>query len=232
LRVVFRLRFGLPVRPALEEWAREPRVCGNANAKGEPCGQVLDVFGCHALNCAKSGAQERRHGHIVRALAREFARYGVKVDVEEWVDGLAKKQQDGSWKEARLDLLVRDGTRVWYVDFSCFHPFAGPQTKAANRRCFVRKTGDGWSLEQRARIKHSTYRTTVEGRRMVEGRVVPLIANSFSAVGKEGLTFFEVLYGVAKKRGREVPRKLDSFVQSLVAFFTAQNLLAAYRSSG
>ena len=151
-----------------------------------------------------------------------------------WEDAFAQRQKDGSLKEARLHLVVRDGSRVWYVDFSCFHPFASPVTERAKRGrgnggSFVR--GNRWSLALREADKHDTYVTSRDGRRLVDGSLVPLIANSFAAVGKEAEAFFQVLHGVAKKRSRQVSGgSLLSFVQSIVTFYTAQHVLAAFHA--
>jgi len=125
--------------------------------------------------------------------------------------------------------VVRDGRRVWYLDFSCFHPFAGPASQRGRGACFRRQGGEGgWSLRQREGAKHKRYRTKAGGRRLVEGRLVPIISNSFSAVGEEARAFFAVVYGIAHRLGREVGRDLESFVQSSVAYFTAQNVAVAY----
>ena len=210
------------------EAARDARNCANANKRQEPCAEGLDEFGCHALTCGRANCWERRHRHVVQALQRELARYGVSVEREVWVDGLAQKKGKG-WREARLDLVVRDGRRVWYLDFSCFHPFAGPASQRARGACFRRQGGEGgWSLRQREGAKHKRYRTKAGGRRLVEGRLVPIISNSFSAVGEEARAFFAVVYGIAHRLGREVGRDLESFVQSSVAYFTAQNVAVAY----
>ena len=120
------------------------------------------------------------------------------------------------------------------MDFSCFHPFASPDTARAKRGrgnggSFVR--GNAWSLALREEDKHGTYVTSRDGRRLVDGSLVPLIANSFAAVGKEAEAFFQVLHGVAKKRSRQVSGgSLMSFVQSIVTFYTAQHVLAAFHA--
>ena len=122
-------------------------------------------------------------------------------------------------------MVVRDGTRLWYVDFTCFHPYVGSGPRAVG---WTRK-GD-WSCAVRERQKHKKYPTRVEGRRSVgNGVVVPLAANSLGAIGAEGLAFLAVAREVARKKGRgHAVVGLEGFVQSLVVYHTAVSLLAAY----
>ena len=69
----------------------------------------------------------------MRELLKAVRRRGVWVREEQWVDELTVRQlereEDGGFAvkttQARLDLVVRDGARLWWVDFSCFHPFIG-----------------------------------------------------------------------------------------------------------
>ena len=128
-------------------------------------------------------------------------------------------------KEAKLDLVVRDGTRLWYVDFTCFHPYvgSGPRAVGWTRTAY-------WSCAHRERKKHEKYPTRVEGRRSVgNGVVVPLAANTLGAIGAEWLAFLEVVREVARKKGRRhAVSGLEGFVQSLVVYHTAVSLLAAY----
>ena len=64
---------------------------------------------------------------------------------------------------------------------------------------------------------------------LANGTLVPLVANTYGALGEEAKAFLEVARSVAKKRGREVkPAGLGAFVQSLVVFYTSGNVLAAY----
>ena len=87
-----------------------------------------------------------------------------------------------------------------------------------------------WSLESRERLKHKKYKVRREGRREVaNGQVVPLVANSYGALGAEGRSFLSMLDLIAVSSGRECAReRLAPLVQSLVVFLTAQNVLAAF----
>ena len=117
-----------------------------------------------------------RHSGIVSALAREIRKLGLSVAQERWVDELTEEipevNAEGmpilddhgrprtTYKEARLDLGVRDGERVWWVDFTCFHPFVGSGPRATSRKCGL------WSCASRERGKHSRYVSRRGGRRV------------------------------------------------------------------
>ena len=59
--------------------------------------------------------------------------------------------------------------------------------------------------------------------------VVPLIVNSYGAVGREGLSFFRLMSEVARRLGRDsAGTRLEPLVQSLVVFFVASGVLDAY----
>jgi len=238
-RVALRLRFGLVIWPALPEGAS--RSCCAVSKKGKACRLALDDWGHHACSCMVENWPWERHTAIVPALRDKLKYAGLLVAEERWVDALAKevplKDDDGrelldengcpqtTRKEAKLDLVVRDGTRLWYVDFTCFHPYVGSGPRAVG---WTRK-GD-WSCAARERQKHKKYPTRVEGRRSIgNGVVVPLAANTLGAIGAEGQAFLEVVRGVARKKGREhAAVGLEGFVQSLVVYHTAVSLLAAY----
>ena len=58
---------------------------------------------------------------------------------------------------------------------------------------------------------------------------MPIVANSYGALGKEGEAFLEKVRLRAKQLGREcAANRLEPSLQSLVVFFTASNVLAAY----
>lgn len=170
-----------------------------------------------------------RHSAIVRELGKALKRRGLWVVEERWVDDLTVKvverTEEGltvKYKEARLDLVVRDGARLFWLDFTCFHPFQGGQNRGART--------NHWSLEQRERDKHATYKVKAGGKRGVaNGRVVPIVANSYAALGKEALGFFRLANSVARRlERRSAEDRLEPMVQSLVVFFVASGVLDAY----
>jgi hypothetical protein len=230
-KVAMRLRFGQSVRPAMPEGVQEQRECQIANASGEICRQRLDDEGHHACACTKAGQQTARHTVVVRELLTAVKRRGVWAKEEQWVDDLTERVmevgEDGEvvvrTKQARLDLVVRDGARLWWVDFSCFHPFIGSGQRIGQR-------ASKWSLEKREGLKHQKYKVRRDGRRVVaNGQLVPVIANSYGALGDEGRGFLRMLDQRAFQLGRECAReRLEPLVQSLVVYLTAQNVMAAY----
>ena len=82
----------------------------------------------------------------------------------------------------------------------------------------------------REKGKHRHYITKRQGRRVVaNGRLVPIVANSYGGIGKEAGAFFEKVRLRAKQLGREsASTTLEPFLQSLFIFFTASTILAAY----
>ena len=69
-----------------------------------------------------------------------------------------------------------------------------------------------------------------EGRREVaNGILVPIVANSYGAIGGEGRGFLRMLDQKAGELGRECAREqLGPLVESMVMYLTVQNVLAAY----
>jgi len=229
-RIAMRLRFGLPVTPALPEEAQLIRSCQVVNQEGGQCCASLDEWGHHACTCQKGSQQLVRHAAIVRELGRQLRRRGLFVREEQWVEALTKRvvewSEDGiqvTFKEARLDLVVRDGARLWWLDFTCFHPFIGGVRRGHR--------ANDWSLESREKMKHGTYclRSNSGTRQVANGRVVPVVANSYAAIGKEATSFFQHANSVARRLGRSCANdRLEPFVQSLVVYFVASGVLDAY----
>jgi hypothetical protein len=230
-KVAMRLRFGLSVRPAMPEGVQGQRICQIANKQGQQCRSRLDDEGHHACACTKAGQQTARHTVVVRELVKAVQRRGVWAREEQWVDELTERTfergEDGEvrvkTKEARLDMVVRDGSRLWWVDFTCFHPFIGTGPRIGER------TGQ-WSLEKREGLKHKQYPMRKGGRREVpNGQLVPIVANSYGSIGGVGRGFLTMLDHNALKLGRDCARvRIQPFVESLVVYLTAQNVIAAY----
>ena len=225
------LRFGLPIRPALPDRAQAQQRCSNVNQGGIRCDAVLDDFGHHACNCSASGGLSARHDHTLRVLARAIRQCGVRVSQERWIDDLTTENADGTMKEARMDIEVRDGAELWWVDGTFFHPYhgGGGRSRATRRPDRAGERKDDWSLESRARQKHRLYPTRdALGRRVApDGIFVPLVGNSLCAIGKEGLNWLAMLEKKATLRGRTIPR-LVPLVQGLIAYFEAELVLRAY----
>jgi len=233
-RVAMRLRFGLSVLPALPESARATEWCQNVNQHGDLCLERLDAHGHHACTCQKGSQQLARHVVIVRELGKQLRYRGFFVREEKWVDELSKREvketEDGlvvEFKEARLDLVVRDGSHLWWLDFTCFHPFQGGQHRGART--------NHWSLVDREKDKHKTYnlRSKTGTREIANGRVVPIVANTYAALGPEAVVFFRHATMVARRYGRScADERLEPLVQQLVVFFVAAGVLDAFSQKG
>ena len=87
-----------------------------------------------------------------------------------------------------------------------------------------------WSLQSREALKHARYEGRSKGRRTApNGQLVPVVANSYGAIGREGQAFLRLVERKARVLGREsAGGRLAPLVESLVVFFTARNVLAAY----
>ena len=236
--VAMRLRFGLSVRPAVQGGGA--KTCKAVSSRGKRCDKILDEHGHHASTCSLESRLVMRHSGVVTALARELQKYGVSVAKERWIEELSEAipetdtdgmpildehgRQCTRYKEARLDIVVRDGERVWWVDFTCFHPFVGTGPRATQR-----KYGQ-WSCASRERGKHSRYVSRRNGRRVqANGTLVPIAANTYAAIGEEGRAFFDVMRTIAKRKKRTCSGStLETFVQSLVVFFSSSNIIASY----
>jgi len=154
----------------------------------------------------------------------------AKVKVVQGEDGQSRTVR----KEARLDLLVREGQRLWWVDFTAFHPFRGTKSTRPRDKWEVGDRVPYWSVRDREKGKHEAYPTRQDGRRTVaDGQLVPLAVNSYGAIGPEGQAWLGAISRVAARKGRDSARdSLPAFVQSLVVFFTAGNVLVAHGAAG
>ena len=86
-------------------------------------------------------------------------------------------------------------------------------------------------MESQEKRKHRTYRVRTEtGRRGVpNGRVVPIVCNTYGAVGPEALRFFRIVASVVRRLDRDsADSRLEPIVQALVIFFVASGVLDAY----
>ena len=79
--------------------------------------------------------------------------------------------------------------------------------------------------------KHETYnlRSETGTRNVANGRVVPVVANSYAAIGPEAVLFFQHANLVARRCGRScADERLEPFVQHLAVFFVASGVLDAF----
>ena len=85
-------------------------------------------------------------------------------------------------------------------------------------------------MVSREKGKHVTYKVRSGGvRKVANGRVVPIVANSYAALGQEALSFFRLANSVARRQERSsAAKRLEPLVQSLVVYFVASGVIDAH----
>jgi hypothetical protein len=222
-RVAVRQRLGLPVTPVVGAPVRA--TCANVGQHGTQCPMPLDQWGYHACTCSLGGGLVGRHDLCRDVLCGQLRGHGVRVAVERWVHELAHVDASGRVKEARLDLVVRFGSEVFYVDVSAYHPFVGSGRGVGQLR-------NDWLPAHQEREKYRTYPTRRGGRRVLpDGAVVPVVCSSLGKLGDVGEDFLAACQA-AKRRHRACdPQELPDLagtVESLVVYATACNVLRAF----
>ena len=219
-----RLRFGLPVAPALLVAAQSE--CAHVKRDGVRCAARLDAEGHHAAACGAGGGFVRRHNGVVWALAAELRRMGLQVRTEVWVEDLFELLRSGRTREARMDLVVHGPGGTVYLDVTCFHPF----TREGQRRTHAA----GGSLAAHEAWKHGRYavRERVTQRRNTRALFVPVVASTYGGVGDEAADYFAGLEAEAK-RSRPAYAKaragwLRRIVSAAAVYGAARGILDAY----
>ena len=180
------------------------------NADGERCAAVLDAWGHHAAACGAGGGFVRRHNCIVWQLAAELRRMGLAVRTEVWVEDLAELI-DGRRREARMDIVAVTPAGTYYLDVTCFHPFA---------RTGARRThAAGGSLEAQEARKRGRYvmREAGTGRRLSRALFVPVAVSTYGSSGPASLEFFLGLENQAKLHSALFARRRLGWLRRLVS---------------
>ena len=91
---------------------------GQTGQQEELCGQLLDPQLAHAAVCKKGPARMRPHRHLAAAMADCLKLAGADIDLERTVIELAQTNEDGTLKEAVLDLYVLwpGSVTPYYID--------------------------------------------------------------------------------------------------------------------
>ena len=78
-------------------------------------------------------ARFRAHKSLITTLRREIVKQGAYVDVERSCPELYKRRSDGSWNEARLDLVIRypGCLQSLMVDVAVYSPHALSRARSA-----------------------------------------------------------------------------------------------------
>ena len=219
--VAMRFRYGLNVEPVF--LPRMPSsVCVSQRSWGEKrgenlgcCAAQLDSKGRHAVTCHVGGKTIRRHDSIVHRLADLLKKFVVSCATEVYVFELEQIcPETGEWTEAKLDLdvVTRDGR--FLLDVSVFHPFQS-NGKAGMRHANIR---------EREKKKYERYPMTRDGQRVTEAVLIPVILNTYGAIGEKAVEF---LYAVA---GKEAKRIIDE-ISMLAVLLSADMILMSHAPS-
>ena len=94
---------------------------------------------------------------------------------------LAQPNEDtGETRAARLDLVVLTKDQKALLDVRIFHPL-GPTGRRAGK----------YSLSANENDKYIRYPTHQDGRRLTNAIIVPIVVNTFGAVGEKAQEFFK-----------------------------------------
>ena len=93
--------------------------------------------------------------------------------------------ETGEWTEAKLDLdvVTRDGR--FLLDVSVFHPFLS-NGKAGMRHANIR---------EREKKKYERYPIHRDGQRVTEAALIPVILNTYGAIGEKAVEFLHAVAG-------------------------------------
>ena len=122
--------------------------------------------------------------------------------------------ETGEWTEAKLDLEVVTRDNRFLLDVSVFHPFQ------KGKKGFQRHV----KVKEREKRKYERYPMQKDGQRVTDATLVPIILNTFGAVGEKAVEF---LYAVA---GSEAKRIIDE-ISLLAVMLSAEMILASHAPS-
>ena len=186
-QIAMRIRYGLAVDPAIP-YVRVQQ-CGAVKGDGTHCGKMLDAVGQHALACKCGGHSHHRHDACRDVLGRHLKPLVTSVKYEQFIHELAQPDEDtGETRAARLDLVVQSKCMKALLDVRIFHPL-GPNG---------RRTGK-YTLSANEKDKYVRYPTHQDGRRLTNATIVPIVVNTFGAVGEKAQEFFQSVGSRAKE---------------------------------
>ena len=198
-------RLGLPF-PGYDDPPTTSLRCRNVSAQGNVCGAVCDKNGMHPECCAPGGGLVQRHDGIVRCLGSLAARaLDPWPKLEQIVPELAQNVP-GQAGQARLDVVVHDGTERLLVDVVVVSAYAGD---ASFRACCARR--DGFASRRAAIAKRSRYPTP---------DLVPFAMETGGRLGTDARAFIARMANAAENRSTErsyLHRAISSVMQDGVA---------------
>ncbi len=121
--------------------------------------------------------------------------------------------ETGEWKEAKLDLDVVTREGRYLLDVSVFHPFQ----KGGGKFRHV-------CTSEREKLKYERYPTQKDGQRVTDAVLVPIILNTYGAVGDKAVEF---LYAVAGAKAKQI---LDE-ISLLAVLLSADMILQSHAPS-
>ena len=216
-----RFRYGLSIEPVF--LPRKPStVCVSQRSWGEKrnenlgcCAAKLDAKGRHAVMCPVGGKTIRRHDTIVHRLAELLKKFVISCSTEVYIFELEQVcPETGEWTEAKLDLEVVTREGRYLLDVSVLHPFQNGR-KGVQRHV---------KLSEREKRKYERYPTHKDGQRVIDATLVPIILNTFGAVGEKATEF---LFAVA---GSEANRIIDE-ISLLAVYLSAEMILSSHAPS-
>ena len=114
-------------------------------------------------------------------LGRHLKPLVTSVKFEQFVHELAQPDEaTGETRAARLDLVVLTKDKKALLDVRIFHPL-GPTGRRAGK----------YTLSSNENDKYLRYPTHQDGRRLTNAIVVPIVVNTFGAVGEKAQEFFK-----------------------------------------
>ena len=186
-QIAMRIRYGLDVDPAIP-YVRVQQ-CGAVKGNGAHCGKALDAVGQHALACKCGGHSHHRHDACRDVLGRHLKPLVTSVKFEQFIHELAQPDEDtGETRAARLDLVVQTKDMKALLDVRIFHPL-GPNGRHAGK----------YTLAANEKDKYDRYPTHQDGRRLTNATIVPIVVNTFGAVGEKAREFFKSLGKTARE---------------------------------
>ena len=210
-QIAMRIRYGLPVDPAIP-YVRVQK-CGAVKGNGKQCGHVLDAVGQHALACKCGGHSHHRHDACRDVLGRHLKPLVTSVKFEQFVHELAQPDEaTGETRAARLDLVVLTKDKKALLDVRIFHPL-GPTGRRAGK----------YSLSANENYKYLRYPTHQDGRRLTNAVIVPIVVNTFGAVGEKAQEFFKSVGTRAND--------LVNLVSMMGVYGSAENVLLVHSRS-
>ena len=207
-RVSVRRRLGLTPLPAAQMTTNR---CQNINSRGLRCNAPLDAQGHHAATCEAGGALLRRHDDGRDFIAKRLhADLGLAACKEQRCPHWDRRKPDGTWTQARLDVVVPVAGQTHYVDITVVDPLSDNASLLRQR---ARK--DGAAAEDAADDKLRKY---------AGASTVPFVVESYGRLGKSAKSWLQGVY-------YEDPQLKRSFLNELAVMMqshTSSMILAAY----